>query len=109
MGTISLWPSSQQEVGLSGKKGNWYSSKVLPLQSAKLEIYRKPWCTVTSHSSRDKPWSELCGSYCVPYSPCAAAVALFRLYAYLDLATKPNCVLCASGQPMTSAHVFYSK
>ncbi|GFS89161.1 centrosome-associated protein 350 [Trichonephila clavipes] len=69
----------------------------------------------TSRVARDKPWSTLCKkSHGIP-SPCAAAVAKFRLLTGHDclcahlfrfnLVTSPICVLCDTGQDMTAAHL----
>ncbi|GFW86416.1 uncharacterized protein TNCV_4332001 [Trichonephila clavipes] len=69
----------------------------------------------TSCVARDKPWSTLCKkSHGIPSSR-AAAVAKFRLLTGHDclcahlfrfnLVTSPICVLCDTGQDMTTAHL----
>ncbi|GFT29428.1 uncharacterized protein LOC103524116 [Trichonephila clavipes] len=89
----------------------------LTLHSAKLEIkriFRESFRLTASRVARDKPWSTLCKkSHGIPSSPCAAAVAKFRLLTVhdclcahlfcLNLVTSPICVLCDTGQDMTAA------
>ncbi|GFX29288.1 uncharacterized protein LOC103524116 [Trichonephila clavipes] len=91
----------------------------LTLHSAKLEIkriFRESFRLTASRVARDKPWSTLCKkSHGIPSSPCAAAVAKFRLLTGHDclcahlfrfnLVTSPICVLCDTGQDMTAAHL----
>ncbi|GFX82413.1 uncharacterized protein TNCV_2870941 [Trichonephila clavipes] len=91
----------------------------LTLYSAKLEIkriFRESVRLATSRVARDKPWSTLCKkSHGIPSSPRAAAVAKFRLLTGHDrlcahlfrfnLVTSPICVLCDTGQDMTTAHL----
>ncbi|GFT46812.1 uncharacterized protein NPIL_588541, partial [Nephila pilipes] len=94
------------------------SCRHLPLHSAKLKIkriFKKSFHHATSLVAADKTWSAFRGSHCVPDSPRAAAVAMFRLLtghdclsAYLfrfNIIISPLFVLCDSGQAMTAAHL----
>ncbi|GFT98278.1 uncharacterized protein NPIL_224041, partial [Nephila pilipes] len=87
----------------------------LPLHSATLRIkriFKQSFPHAASLDDDDKSWDVLRGSHCAPYSPRAAASAMFRflirhdfLSAYLfrlNIISSPICVLCDSGHAMTS-------
>ncbi|GFS71800.1 HTH_Tnp_Tc3_2 domain-containing protein [Trichonephila clavipes] len=83
---------------------------------AAISVLQESFRLTASRVARDKPWSTLCKkSHGIPSSPRAAAVAKFRLLTGHDclcahlfrfnLVTSPICVLCDTGQDMTTAHL----